>query len=55
MELDAELTKLRGLAGTGESNLRMERATQQQLSRQVEALESENAALREDFGIFRRG
>ena len=52
MELDAELTKLRGLAGTGESNLRMERATQQQLSRQVEALESENAALREDLAFF---
>lgn len=52
MELDAELTKLRGLAGTGESNLKIERATQQQLSRQVEALESENAALREDLAFF---
>lgn len=52
MELDAELTKLRSLAGTGESSLQMERATQRQLAGQVKALEAENAALREDLAFF---
>ena len=31
MELDTELTKLRSLAGSGESSLQIERATQRQL------------------------
>ncbi len=52
MELDAELTKLRSLAGSGESSLQIERITQQQLSRQVKALEIENAALKEDLAFF---
>lgn len=52
MELDAELTKLRSLAGSGESSLQIERVTQQQLSRQVKVLEVENAALREDLAFF---
>lgn len=52
MELDTELTKLRSLAGTGESSLQIERVTQQQLVRQVKALEAENAALREDLAFF---
>ena len=52
MELDAELTKLRSLAGSGESSLQIERVTQQQLSRQVKALEIENAALKEDLAFF---
>ena len=52
MELDAELTKLRGLVGTGESRLQMERATQRNLMSQVQALESENAALREDLAFY---
>lgn len=52
MELDAELTKLRSLAGTGESSLQIERATRVQLANQVKALESENAALREDLAFF---
>lgn len=52
MELDAELTKLRSLAGTGESSLQIERATQKQLSWQVKVLETENAALREDLAFF---
>ena len=52
MELDAELTKLRALAGSGESNLQIERAAQRQLSRQAKALELENAALREDLAFF---
>jgi len=33
MELDAELTKLRSLAGSGESSLQIERTTQTLLSR----------------------
>jgi len=52
MELDAELTKLRSLVGSGESSLQIEKATQQQLSRQVKALEAENAALKEDLAFF---
>ncbi len=52
MELDGELTKLRSLAGAGESNLQMERATQRQLASQVKLLEAENAALREDLAFF---
>lgn len=52
MELDAELTKLRSVAGTGESSLAIERAAQQQLSRQVRALEQENAVLKEDLAFF---
>jgi hypothetical protein len=52
MELDAELTKLRSLAGSGESSLQIERATQKQLSWQVKALEAENAALKEDLAFF---
>ena len=52
MELDAELTKLRSLAGSGESSLQIERATQRHLSLQVRALETENAALKEDLAFF---
>lgn len=52
MELDAELTKLRSLVGSGESSLQIERATQRQLSRQAKELEVENAALKEDLAFF---
>ena len=52
MALDTELTKLRSLAGSGESSLQIERVTQQQLVRQVKALEIENAALKEDLAFF---
>ena len=52
MELDAELTKMRTLAGTGENSLQIERATQRQLSQQVRSLEAENAALKEDLAFF---
>jgi len=52
MELDGELTKLRSLAGSGESSLQMERATQRQLSAQVKSLELENAALKQDLAFF---
>lgn len=52
MEIDRELTKLRSLAGSGESSLQMERATQRQLSAQVKSLELENAALKQDLAFF---
>ncbi|MEI7431931.1 MAG: DUF6776 family protein [Betaproteobacteria bacterium] len=52
MEIDTELTKLRSLAGSGESSLQIERATQKQLSRQVKSLELENAALKQDLAFF---
>jgi len=52
MELDAELTKLRSLAGSGESSLQIERATQRQLYRQVKDLELENATLKQDLAFF---
>ena len=52
MEIDEELTKLRSLAGSGESSLQIERATQKQLSRQVKSLELENAALKQDLAFF---
>jgi len=51
-ELNSELVKLRSLAGSGESSLQIERATQKQLSWQVKALEAENAALKEDLAFF---
>lgn len=52
MELDAELTKLRSVAGSGESSLQLERATQRQLAHLVKSLEMENAALKEDLAFF---
>lgn len=52
MELDGELTKLRSLAGSGESSLQIERTAQMQLSRRAKALELENAALKEDLAFF---
>ncbi len=52
MELDTELTKLRALAGAGESRLQIEQAALRQLTSQVRALEAENAALKEDLALF---
>ncbi len=52
MELDSELTKLRSLAGSGESSLQIERSAQKQLTRQVKILEMENAALKQDLAFF---
>ena len=52
MELDAELTRLRGIAGAGESSIQIERATLRKLSQQVQLLESENALLKEDLAFF---
>ena len=52
MEIDGELTKLRGLVGSGESRLQIEQAALRQLSSQVKMLEAENAALKQDLAFF---
>jgi hypothetical protein len=52
VELETELSKVRAVADSSESSLRMENATQQQLARQVNALESENANLKQDLAFF---
>lgn len=50
--LDEELRKLRSIVGSSDSSLQIERATQQQLARQVKSLESENAGLKQDLSFF---
>jgi len=52
IELEAELNKVRTIADSSESSLRMEDATRQQLGRQVKTLESENANLKQDLAFF---
>ena len=52
MELDAELARMRTLAGNSENSLQIERATQRQLLQQVRSLETDNAALKEDLAFF---
>lgn len=52
MALDAELTKLRTLASSGESSRLIERVTVEQLTRQARKLELENAALKEDVAFY---
>ena len=52
MELDRELTKLRGMTRSEDSRLQIERVTLQQLSDQVRALGIENAALKRDLAFF---
>jgi hypothetical protein len=52
IQMDSELTNLRGLAGSGDSSLQIERATHRQLSLQVKSLEVENATLKEDLAFF---
>lgn len=47
-----ELAALRAMAGTGQNAVAMERAAQQQLLGKVDALERENAALKEDIRVF---
>jgi hypothetical protein len=49
-----ELNILRSTAGTGKNAVSIERATQQQLLGQIQNLEAENAALREDVLLFER-
>jgi hypothetical protein len=51
-ELQQETAKLRALANAGESNVQIERTAQQQLVRQVKALEQENGRLKEDLAFF---
>ncbi len=51
-DLERELVRLRSLADVGESKLQIELTTQQQLTRQVKALENENAQLKEDLSVF---
>lgn len=51
-ELQRETAKLRALANAGESNVQIERTAQQQLVRQVRALEQENGRLKEDLAFF---
>lgn len=51
-ELQQESTKLRALVNAGESNVQIERTAQQQLVRQVKALEQENGRLKEDLAFF---
>ncbi len=51
-ELELEAAKLRALTNAGESTVQIERTTQQQLSRQVKALEQENGRLKEDLAFF---
>ncbi|TXH16931.1 MAG: hypothetical protein E6R00_05270 [Gammaproteobacteria bacterium] len=49
-----ELESLRSTAGTGRNAVSIERAAQQQLLARIAALESENAALKEDMLLFER-
>lgn len=51
-ELQREAAKLRALVNAGESNVQIERTAQQQLVRQVKALEQENGRLKEDLAFF---
>ncbi|MBI3524802.1 MAG: hypothetical protein HY066_09865 [Betaproteobacteria bacterium] len=51
-ELEKELARLRSLADVSDSKLQIELTTQQQLTRQVEVLENENAQLKEDLSVF---
>ena len=52
VELDAELSVVRGVASAADSNLKIERVAQQQLAQQVRLLESENSALKQDLAFF---
>jgi hypothetical protein len=49
-----ELNLLRTTAGTGQNAMSIERATQQQLLTQIQGLERENAAFKEDILLFER-
>jgi hypothetical protein len=50
--LQEEAAKLRSLANAGESNVQIERTAQEQLIRQVKALEQENGRLKEELAFF---
>ncbi|MBK6631999.1 MAG: hypothetical protein IPG33_13830 [Betaproteobacteria bacterium] len=51
-ELEQETAKLGALANASESTVQIERTAQQQLVRQVKALEQENGRLKEDLAFF---
>ncbi|MBE2257549.1 MAG: hypothetical protein IAE88_01750 [Rhodobacteraceae bacterium] len=51
-QLESELARLRDSKGSGESNLQIERATHQELTLQIKALEEQNAALKHDLAFF---
>lgn len=51
-ELEQESSRLRASSDSAESTLKMERAAQQELARQVKTLQAENARLREDLSLF---
>ncbi len=50
--LASEAERLRGTAAASESNLQIERTTLEQLTAQVQALEAENAKLKEDLAVY---
>lgn len=51
-ELTQEVLRLRSFADASESKLQIELTAQQQLTRQVKALEDENVQLKEDLSVF---
>ena len=51
-ELEQETAELRALTNAGESTVQIERTAQEQLVRQVKALEQENGRLKEDLAFF---
>lgn len=51
-EMEAELSRLRGVANASESKLQIEQTTLRQLTAQVATLEQENARLKEDLAAF---
>lgn len=50
--LEEEVTRLRGIANTSESQLQIDRATVQRLTDQVRSLEDQNIQLKEDLAVF---
>lgn len=51
-ELELELGKVRSVADSSDSTLRMERAALEQLAKQVASLEAENSSLKQDLAFF---
>ncbi len=51
-DLERETAKLRAIAHASESNLKMERAAQDQLAAELRALQDENARLKQDMAFF---
>lgn len=51
-QLEEDAAKLRAIATTSESSLKIERTVLEKLSQQVKQLEAENGRLREDLAVF---